>query len=862
MRFYFYNTSLLQLVASSILASGALAQTTSTLRPLELNDKAPSSYLVEDIQVTGTQSLDEEAIVNLSGLKPGVTLQIPGPAITDAIQRLWKQNLVKDVAIYASQVTDQRVVLTVSITESPRLSDYSFEGIKRREQKKLIDKIALVRGKIITDELIKNTQKILQDYWLEKGYLHTVVTITSLPDPAHPDHIQLKIKIDKGERICINAVHFEGNQHISSDVLRGQMQHIRERPRFTLVKDILEQVFTLQPIRKEGILWRSLNLKESWDYLRKHVIIFSSKLNQAKLEEDKKYIIDYYQSQGFRDAAIVESGFYKHEDTSLDVWMKVEEGMQYHIGNIRWVGNYIYDDDTLNQILNIRKGDVYNPLLLQQKLYNDPEGPNIASLYMDDGYLFFQADPVEVGLEGNIVDLEIRIYEGPQTHIKRVLIEGNTLTHDYVIRRELRTLSGDKFNRAKLQRSYRELAHLNLFDPAIDIVPMPNFVDETVDIKYKIKERPNAQINFSGGWGGGFMAAMALSTNHFSLGNLFKSRLPFGGGQTLGLRAEVYYQKAQNIVLQFTEPWLGGKKPRYFHLSLNRVREYNRTSIGGNISLGTKLAWPDDYMLLRGSLDYHCHDYKNYELLDDKKKLTGTLNDFSFSILLERDSTGPSVIYPKEGSKLSLRTHLTPPWSWFSQANRGHAALEEYPWKEYHQWMLDGSYFLRLLDDLVLNMRGHFGVLGNFSSQKRIGPFSRFVLGGPKLSYEALNVVGEEYIALRGYEEDYIKPKDQVSGYKGGVIYDKFMLELRYPIISSYLASAYVLAFAEAGNTWTQYEDFSLFSLKRSGGVGLRFYLPLLIGATVGLDWGYGFDKLSAHKGNNELMFHFSIGTH
>lgn len=847
----FYRIVLVQLIVNYVLASGALAQTIMpTLHPLELHYTAPANYLIEEIQVTGTKCIDKEAILNFLGLQVGDMVQIPGPAIADAIQRLWKQKLVKDVAIYASRVTGHHIVLTVSITECPTLSDYSFEGVTKKEQRKLIEKIGSIKGQIVTNELIKNTQKAIKDYWVEEEYWHTTVTVTPVPDPTRADHMQLRIKVDKGEKLSINAIHFEGNQHISSDVLKSQMQHIREKPRFTLVKDMLRKMLTLHPIGKDGILWRPFNLKESIDYFQEHVILFFSKFNQAQFEEDKKRVISYYQSKGFRDAAIVKDTVYKSGDALGNVWIKIEEGKEYRIGDIRWVGNYLYDNDTLNQILNIKKGDVYNPSLLQQRLYNNPEGPCIASLYMDNGYLFFQIDPVEVGLEGATVDIEFRIQEGPQAHINKVLIEGNKLTHDYVMRRELRTLPGDTFSRAKMQRSYRELAQLSLFDPAIDTSLAPNFLAKTVDIKYKVKDRPKFEVKVSGGWGGEFMGEFSLATNNFSLGNLIRSRVPIGGGQTLGLNAETNGKGYANFALQFTEPWLGGKKPRQLSLSLNRSFEESRGTMGGRIGLGTRLPWPDDYTVLRGSLAAHRHSYKDYDLLGNNNELTGVLNDLSVNISVERNSTD-SFIYPKEGSKLELHTDLTPPWSWFS-------ASKEYPWKEYHQWMLDGSYFLRLLDDLVLNVRGHFGILGKFPSQKRIGPFERFYLGGTSLEKRAL--IGKEHISLRGYEGDYIKPKDEVTGYQGGVIYDKFVLELRYPIVSNQFASAYTLAFVEGGNAWAQYKDYNPFFLKRSAGVGLRIYLPFIIGTTIGFDWGYGFDRNPTDEKYNELAFHFSIG--
>ena len=883
-----YRTALVQFVASCALAVGALAQPTPTFYPIELNYAAPATYLIEDIQITGVKSLDKEAIVTILGLKVGDTVQIPGSAIADAMHRLWQQKLVSDVAIHASQADDHRVILTVSITESPRLLGYSFEGLSKGEQGKLIEKTTLVKGEVVTEELIRNTQKIIENYWVAEGYLYATVTITSVPDPVRTAYTHQHISVNKVKKLSVNTIHFEGNQHVSSDVLRSQMQHIGEKPRFTLVKDMLKQVFTLQPIRAQGVLWRPFSFQKSWNYLRKHVILLPSKFNEAEFEEEKKRVISYYQSEGFRDAAIIEDRVSRRGDALLDVWIKVREGKKYHVGEIKWVGNYLYDDRTLNQVLKISKGAVYDPLLLQKRLGKDPEGQSIASLYVDNGYCFFYADPVEVGLRDDKVDLEINIQEGPQASINKILIEGNRITHDDVIRRELRTLPGDKFNNSNLQRSYRELAQLSIFDPAIDIRPIPNATGKMVDIQYQVKERPKFEARTGGGWGGGrFMGELSLSTNNFSLGNLLKLRPPIGGGQALGLKAETNGKEYRNYVLQFTEPWLGGRKPRHFHLGLNKASEGKRSSIGGNTILGTRLSWPDDYVVLRGSIAYYRHSYQDYFLLYDElydpsggknkadqkggegvskpnnRKIggptEGILNDLSCDISLERDSTSPSPIYPTEGSRLELHINLTPPWSRFlNKWSGGLSQSEKYRWKEYHQWMLDGSYFLRLLDDLVLNVRGHFGVLGGFSSQNNIGPFSRFYVGGSGSGDRSLK--GKENISLRGYEEGYITPEDKVSGYQGGVIYNKFVLELRYPIISSYFAAAYALVFAEGGNTWAQYKDCDFFSLKRSAGVGFRIYLPFIIGTVVGLDWGYGFDKKKTDKAYNEFDFHFSIG--
>ncbi len=853
-----YRTILAQLLMTFVLVSKAGAQPAPAPQPLDTDYTTPTRYILEDVRIIGNKHIDKELILSLLGCHAGDMIYLPGPVTTEIVHRIWKQGFVKDVSVYVSRTTDRHVVLTISVTECPRLSTYSFEGIPQKEQSKLLEKLTLGKEKFVTDELIRNTQKIIQDFFIAKGYRNTTVTMTSLPDATHADSIQLKIKIDRGVRQFIHTIQFEGNQHIRSDVLKGQMKYAREKPRFTLVKDILQAVLTLQPVKRQGILWRPFSPEACWGYLRKHVILLPSNVVPTQLEEDKKRIVSYYQSKGFRDAALIEAPFEEQSDSWLCVRLKVKEGRQYRIGDIKWVGNYLYDDKILQQVLNIKRGEVYSPLLLQNRLYNDPEGQDIASLYADDGYSFFQADPVEVGLEGDMINLEVRIQEGPQVRINRVLIEGNKFTHDHVIRRELRTLPGDKFSRAKLKRSYRELAQLNIFDPAIDISPIPNLANKTMDIRYKVQERPRSEVKLSGGLGREWIGSLGLFTNNFSLSNLWRFRTPMGGGQTLGLNAETNGKEYRNFSLQFADPWLGGKKPRYFHLSLGISQEYARWSVGGDTGLGTRLAWLDDYVVLKGKLAYYHHRYDDYDFLGNEKKISGILNDLSANISLERDSTGPSPVYPKEGSKLELHANFTPPWSWLLSKENSLSKSNRYTWKEQCQWMLDGSYFLQLSGDLVLNCRAHFGILHKCYSQKEIGPFERFVLGGSGFPKRTLR--GEEQISLRGYEEDYIAPKDGVTNYRGGVIYDKFVLELRYPIISSYAANAYILAFAEGGNAWSQYQDYNPFVLKRSVGAGFRVYFPFIIGTTVGLDFGYGFDKEATDPNRGGLQTHFSIG--
>lgn len=864
MKYKNYAVVFVQLIIVGWLApSGTLAKDSPTRYPLVLDYALPTSYLIQDIRVTGVQSLEEEAIKAISGLKSGDVIAIPGLAIAEAMQRLWRQKLIQDVAVYGHKIMDNRVVLTLQITECPRLSDYTFEGIPQKEQKKLIDKLPLVRGKIITDAIISVAQKTIQNYYMQGGYPHTTVSATTLSDPVLPGHVRLKIVVDKGKECRINSVNFSGNRRVSSQTLRRQMKNTRGKSRFTLVRDLSRKILMLQLLSKGGALWRPFSLKDSWAYLREHVVLTSSKFNTASLAEDRKRIIQYYQSQGFGDATVVENVTVGAEDNWLDVWLKIEEGTQYRMGNIRWTGNYLYSAQNLNRLLNIQTGDPYDPWSIQQGLHRDQTGRDVASLYADNGHAFFQASVAEVGLREDTVDIEICVKEGPRGHVGKVWIAGNKLTMDHVIRREIRSFPGDKFNKTRLQRSYRELMQLSLFDPAaIDIVPTPDYLKKTIDITCEVKEKPKFEVRVSGGWGdGGLVGVGALSVNNFSLGNLWKGRRPLGGGQTMGIKAERDSTGYNNFVLDFMDPWLGSRKPIYFQLSLNRAYAEKNSTLGGGVNLGARLPWLDNSVLLRWGVAYHYHRYSDYDFLGNNKQRTGVLNDLHGNILLEYDSTGPDPVYPREGSKMGLQSRLTPPWSMWLHANQGssaHSKTIAHDWKEYHQWMLDVSHFSSLLGDLVLNVRGHAGLVGKFSSQGSIGPFDRFYLGGTMPLEHAIR--GKEHISLRGYKEDCIVPRDEVTGYKGGIIYDKLVIELRYPIISNYIAHVYALAFAEGGNTWAKYEDFDLLSMKRSIGVGLRFYLPFVLGTTLGFDWGYGFDREIVDKGNKKLEFHFSVG--
>jgi outer membrane protein insertion porin family len=848
-----------QLILAWLFSWSALAQAPPPNQGFKLNYVEPASYLVEDIRVVGTKELDPEALLATIDIRVGDLIILPGPTIDEVIKKIWQQKLVKDVNIYVSQVTAKSIILTIDIVESLRLSKYAFEGIKKRDIKVLQEIINLEKGKIVTNQLLRNTQKTLQDKLVSQGYLNAQVDLTSFPDPELPDYMQVKIKIVKGEKFIINKILFKGNDKISGEVLKVQLQHIQEKARFTLVKDILKKTFTLQPLKKGGILRRQPSLEETFIYLKTHIIPFSSNFIKADYEKDKKNLIDYYRTQGYRDATIAADSVYKQGEGLLNIVLKIDEGKQYRFGKISWVGNYLYEENILKKVLNIKPGSIYNPILLQTRLLANPTGQDVASLYMDNGYLFFQAEPVEVKVEDHRVDIEIRIQEGGKATINQVNIKGNTLTYDHVIRRELKTLPGDKFSRTKVQRSLRELTMLNIFDPAIGFLPIPNPANNTVDLNYEVKEKPKFDIKATGGWGGSsaISFSLALGGNNLSLHKLLYKKRPLGDAQTINLKAEFHGFRHQDFSLQFLEPWFGGKKPTALSFAINKSFQQATDnsflgSFGVRTGLGTRLKWPDDFFILRSGLNYAWYNYKDYILVEGKGKRKGTMHEVSFNTTIERNSLN-DPIYPTAGSEVGLHIKFTPPYSLLSK-QEGYdnwPIQRKYKWKEYHQWILDASYFQKLFGDWVVNMRAHGGIVGGYSPKRGVGPFERFSMGGSNLL--DLSLLSKELIRLRGYPDEYILPHDTKLGYKGGTIFDKCVLEVRHPLVKSSMIYIYALAFAEAGNTWLNYRDWRPFDLKSSTGVGLRIHSPFGI---IGLDWGYGFDQTSVDK----VEFQWSLG--
>jgi outer membrane protein insertion porin family len=855
-----------QLLLIVLFSNTFLANAKATTQLLEINYLQPASYLIEDIHIVGTRELEPEALLATLDIQVGDIVQIPGPSIESIIRKIWQQKLVKDVQIYATTVTAKSIILTIEIAESKRLAQYSFEGLKKSEIKELEEFVTLEKGKIVTSNILENIQKNICAKLVQQGYLNAQVDVITFSEPDSPAYLQVKIKVHKGDKVIINKIFIHGNKHIHEDELKAQLRYIHEKPRFTLVKALMQKLLRLEIFQNRWGVKQQPSLEDAVRYFKKHVIPFPAKLVEADYEKDKQNLIAYYHSQGYRDARIVADSVSVQSQGLLNISLQIEEGKQYRFGNITWLGNTVYDEAVLNKILGIKSGDIYNLTLLAERLFNHLGGNDIASLYMNNGYLFFYAEPVEVNINDHLVDIEIRMQEGAQATIKQVNIRGNNHTYEHVIRRELKTLPGEKFNKAKLQRSQRDLTLLNIFDPAINIIPTPNPVDSTVDLDYIVEEKPKFDIKFASGWAGGrkFHASLTLGGNNFSLRKLLGWQLPLGEGQHINLKADFHGKNYQDFSFQFMEPWLGGKKPINFSVAINKAFEqyakYLETdkpgylgSLGVKVALGARLTWPDDFFVVRCGLGYIKYDYKDYPFLQEEDRRQGVTYDITFQTTLARNSLNDAV-YPRLGSEIGLHLKFTPPYSLFSSQKSYHleSPKKTYKWKEYHQWLLDMSYFYNPLGDWVINVRAHGGIVGGYSAKQGVGPFGRFSMGGHGMVLD-VSPLNKEGIGLRGYKDGYILPYDQQKDYKGGTIFDKFVVELRHPIAQLPVMYIYALAFAEAGNTWLHYANWGLFDLKKSVGLGLRIHS---IVGTLGFDWGYGFDQ----AGEDKLELHYSFG--
>ncbi len=855
-----------------------------------LNYANPTEYTIAGIEVKGIDILDKNAMISISGLKVGDKIKIPGDAISGAIRKIWKYGLVGDITIQVDRIEGSNIYLVIELAERSRLNAFYFVGIGKTQESGLKDELNLIRGKIVNDAMVRNTELAVKKYFVKKGFLNTQVKIVQELDTLN-DGIKLRIEVDPKSKVKINKISFEGNENISDAALKKRLKKTKEHPRFVLHRTILRNLF--QPKKYLGRAY-----EVSWSDVKEFIndnvklnVFVSSKFIRSEYDEDKQKLIDYYNSKGYRDAEILEDTIYKFNDRTINIGFKIYEGPKYYFRNILWTGNYVYTNQQLSSVLSISKGDVYNKELIQRKLTFNPKGLDISGLYMDDGYLFFHVNPVEVAVSGDSIDVEMRIFEGEQATIDEVTISGNNRTSDHVIRRELMTIPGDKFRRSDIIRTQQSLSQLGYFAPEkVNPNLQPNQAEGTVDIDWQVEEQSNDQVELSGGWGGyyGFVGTLGLTFNNFSLRNIPNIKnwkpLPVGDGQRLQLRVQANGRQYQSYSFSFTEPWLGGRKPHSLTVSLNSSVQrslYGFYSIPDptdetptlkvnsvTVGLGRRLEWPDNYFTLTNSISALKYTLNNW-YSGGLGFRDGDANSITFNTTLSRRSVN-EIMYPSQGSEVSLSLTLTPPHSLWRDIDYATATnAEKFSWIEFHKWMFDAKYYLPLDNKkkLVVEAKAHFGFIGSYTDKAGIGPFERFFLGGDGLAggFNSF-LLGQEIIGLRGYENNKVTPPlyDRYGtinigdNVQGGIVYDKLGLELRYPVTTGSAATIYGFVFTEAGNNWNNYEDFNPFKLYKSAGFGARIFMPAF--GLIGLNWGYGFDKLPYASERSGSHFHFTIG--
>lgn len=779
----------------------------------------PKEYEVGPISINGADNFDHNAIKMIAGLKQGEKIKIPGDDISKAIKNLWDEELFSDVQIYLDRVMGNVAYLSIDLKPRQKLSRFRFVGAKKKEADKIREEIDLYAGKSITENLIFNTRAKVVGFYREKGYYHVNVDIERVNDSLMNNSEIFTIHIDRGEKVKIKEINFYGAESVKAGKLRRKMKDTKKKA-----------------------IWR---------------VFKASKFSESAYDRDKKIVLEQFEEIGLRDVKIVSDSVWSKDEKNLVIDIHIDEGETYYFGDITWVGNAKYTSGFLDTVLGIKRGDIYNKTLLETRLFQSMDGRDITSLYMDRGHLFFQATPVEVNVENNHIDYEIRLIEGKEARVRDIIIKGNEKTNDYVIRREIRTRPGDLFNRNDIIRTQRELAQLGYFDEqAFEINPMPNPADGTVDIEYVVQEKSSDQIELSGGYGDGrLIGTLGLTFSNFSIQNMFKKEawrpLPAGDGQTFAIRAQTNGRWYQSYNLSFVEPWFGGKKPNAFSFWANHTQvgnnfkskdeRYSGVSITGlGIGLQRRKKVPDDFFNAYYEASYEYYDVRKYD--DFFAFDNGYSNNIAFKYQLTRNSVD-APIYPQGGSRLSFMAKATLPYSAFDGIS-DYSGLDEqarFKYAEYYKFKLTGEWYLPLTADkkLVLMPKIGFGFMGSYSKAKGLSPFERYYLGGNAMTGYGM-FDGREIISLRGYEDQ------EVSSRHGDPIITKYTLELRYPISLNPSATFFVLAFAEAGNTYSGFDKFNPFNVKRSVGGGVRIFLPMF--GLLGFDYGWGFDPLDSHS--------------
>ncbi len=853
---------------------------------INAQDKIPFDqgikYILADVDVTGQISFNKQTVVTFAGLEKGQDITIPGEEISNAIKKLGKLGLFSEIDFYVTKTVGDSIFLELNINELPKLSEVKFAGIKKKNTEALIKDNGLTKGKIVNENLITTTKNYIENKYKKDGFYNSKVTIRTVPDTTSGNEVKMFINIFKGSKIKVKDIAFSGNEKFSDRKLQKAMKNTKEK----------------NPIR----------------------IFKASKYIKEKYKEDLSKIIDKYKESGYRDARIVsDSVAFDKNKKDLSIKINIEEGHKYYFGDIKFLGNTIYPDNGLRNILGIKKGDVYNGVLLEKRIADKskPDGEDITNLYQNNGYLFSNINAVEVKTSNDTIDFEIRIVEGPLAYFNNITVVGNDKTNDKVIYRELRTKPGQKYSKEELVRTIREIGQLGYFDPEA-IEPVFKNVDAgagTVDIEYKLVEKGSSQIELQGGYGGGgFIGTLGLSFNNFSMRNIFKKEayrpLPMGDGQKVSLRfqASSFFQ---TYSLSFTEPWFGGKKPIQLSTSFAYSKQFANTGggvdksrnfniISASVGIAKRLTVPDDFFVLSQALSFQFYDLNNYNIglftFGD-----GSSRNLAYTIGLSRNNKGVNPIFPMYGSEFSISGKFTAPYSLFNKIDYGNLGnLKEYKsqndganrlnangngyintgdyidangnsvgsdwtkaapdagkvdqkrfnWLEYYKIKFKADWFTKIYGKLVLRTLSEFGYLGAYNSERGVVPFERFFVGGDGLANFAQD--GREIIQLRGY------PNNSLSSNDGGPIYNKFSLEMRYPITLKAAASIYVLGFVEGGNAYETFNTYNPFQLKRSAGAGLRIFMPAF--GLLGIDFGYGFDPLNGLTRPNGLETHFIIG--
>ena len=795
-------------------------------------------YTIAGVTVRGNSLYASQIIIHETGLIEGSKVRIPGEQISSAIRRLWKHGLFDNVEIYVDRVEGDKVYLEIEVLERTPITRLQYEGVSRTMQEDMAKDLNLNANQKVSEDLIQSVKNYIEKRYIKRGFLSAKVNVEISEDTLRENGgVYMKIILDKGERVRINSINFQGNQVLTADQLRKAMKDTKQI---------------------------------------KHLNVFKqSKLVEDKYEDDLKNIVEKYKTLGYRDARVVgDTITWNRGDNTLDINIAIDEGNKYHYRSIKFLGNSKFSTEQLQTILGIKEGDVYNGELLAKRISGSKDGRDIQSLYMDNGYLFAQIMPVEVSADRDSIDLEIRIIEYDKAYINRVTVKGNTRTFDEIIYRELTTKPGDLFSKTAIMQSQQRIGALGFFDGEnIGIDPKPNLSTGTVDIDYTVVEKNSSQIELQGGWGGGmFIGTVGLSFNNFSTRNLFNKKawkpLPMGQGQTFSLR----FQAAQGYTsyqMSFMEPWIGGRRPLSITTSFYYTKQeaYNyytnermkgRLDIfGGGIVLGKRLNWPDDYFVGTIGINYSRYGWKDYNWGIYQESFTkGTSNNLNLSLGLNRRSSGSNPIYPTYGSDISLSLFLTPPYSLFNGRDYSDPNLTDvkrYEWLEYYKFKAKATWYNNIAAKLVLVTNVEFGYMGMYNHKVGLGPFERFIMGGSGMSQ--YQYYSGEIIPLRGYKDNTIASSNTMVGI-GDPIYNRFTVELRYPITLSQTTSIFVLLFAEGGNTYADLKSYNPFKLHRSTGAGIRVFMPMF--GMLGFDFGYGFDPMPGEK--RGWQFHFSLG--